>query len=50
MAAFGITALNLRIVDFKFTDSFIICDSLPDTETLFGIVIKQKKMYTVICM
>ena len=43
MMALGMTALHLRRVDFKFTHTFIICDSLPDTEILFRIDI-QKKM------
>ena len=41
MMALGITALHLRIVDFKFTHNFIICDRLPDTEILFGIDIQK---------
>ena len=36
------TALHLRIVDFKFTHNFIICDRLPDTEIIFGIDIQKK--------
>ena len=44
MTALGITALQLRIADFKFSHNFIICDRLPDTEILFGIGI-QKKIY-----
>ena len=42
MTALGITALHLRIVDFKFTPNFIICDRLPDTEIPFGIDIQKK--------
>ena len=42
MMALGITALHLRIVDFKFTHNFIICDRLPDTEIPFGIDIQKK--------
>ena len=42
MMALGITALNLRIVNFKFTHNFIIHDRLPDTEILFGIDIQKK--------
>ena len=37
----GMTALHLRKVDFKFTHTFIICNSLPDTEILFGIDIQK---------
>ena len=42
MTALVITALNLRIADFKFTHNFIICDRLPHTEILFGIDIQKK--------
>ena len=38
----GITALQLRIVEFKFAHNFIICDRLPDMEILFGINIQKK--------
>ena len=40
--ALGMTALHLRIADFKFTHSFIICDRLPDTEIIFGIDVQKK--------
>ena len=42
MMALGMTALHLRIADFKFTHTFIICIRLPDTEILFGIDIQKK--------
>ena len=42
MTALGMTALHLRIADFKFTHNFIICDRLPDTEIIFGIDIQKK--------
>ena len=42
MMALGMTALHLRIADFKFTHNFIICDRLPDTEIIFGIDIQKK--------
>ena len=42
MTALGMTALHLRIADFKFTYNFIICDRLPDTEIIFGIDIQKK--------
>ena len=41
MTAFGITALHLRIEEFKFTHNFVICDRLPDTEIIFGIDIQK---------
>ena len=42
MSALGMTALHLRITDFKFTHNFIICDQLPDMELIFGIDIQKK--------
>ena len=42
MTALGITALHLHIARFKFTNNFIICDRLPDTEIIFGIEIQKK--------
>ena len=42
MMALGMTALHLRIADFKFTQNFIICDRLPDTEIIFGIDVQKK--------
>ena len=42
MTALGITALHLRIADFKFTHNFVICDRLPDKELIFGIDIQKK--------
>ena len=42
MTALGMTALHLRIADFKFTHNCIVCDKLPDTEILFGMDIQKK--------
>ena len=42
MMALGMTALHLRIVVFKFTHTFIICNRLPDIEIVFGIDIQKK--------
>ena len=42
MAALGTTSLHLRIVEYKFTHNFVICDTLPDTEIIFGIDIQKK--------
>ena len=36
------TALHLRIADFKFTHNFILHDRLPDTEIIFGIDVQKK--------
>ena len=36
MTALGVTALHLRISDFKFTHNFFICKRLPDTEHILG--------------
>ena len=41
MTALGITALQLRIADFKFTHNFVICNRLPDMEIIFGIDIQK---------
>ena len=42
MSALGITALYLRIAEFKCTHNFIICSQLPDTKLIFGIDIQKK--------
>ena len=42
MMALGMTALHLRIADFRFTHNFIICNRLPDTEMIFGIDVQKK--------
>ena len=42
MTALGITTLQLWITDFKFSHTIIMCDRLPDTDTLFGIDVKKK--------
>ena len=36
------TALHLRIVEFNFTDNFVICNRLLDMEIIFGIDIQKK--------
>ena len=38
----GMTALHLRIADFKFTHNFIVSDRLPDAEIIFGIHFQKK--------
>ena len=42
MIALGMTALHLRIGEFKFTHNFVICNSLPYMEIIFGIDIQKK--------
>ena len=42
MTTLGMTALHLRIVDFKFTHNFIIYDRLSDTEIIFGLDVQKK--------
>ena len=37
MTALDMTALHLRIADFKFTHNFVICNRIPDTELILGI-------------
>ena len=41
MIALGMTALHLRIADFKFTHNFVLCNILPDTEIIFRIDIQK---------
>ena len=48
MTALGMTALHLRIVEFKFTHNFIICDRLPDTELIFGIDIQNSSLFLML--
>ena len=42
MSAIGMTALHLRIAEFKFMQNFIICDQLPETELILGIDMQRK--------
>ena len=42
MTALGMTALHLRIADFKFTHNLVICNRLPDAEIIFDIDIQKK--------
>ena len=42
MTALAMTALHLRIAEFKFTHNFVICDRLPDMEIIFGIDIQKR--------
>ena len=42
MTALGMTALHLRIAEFKFIHNFVNCDRLPDTEIILGIDIQKK--------
>ena len=42
MSAIGMTALHLRIAEFKFAHNFIICYQLPETELIFEIDIQRK--------
>ena len=42
VTALGMMAPQLRIVDFKFTHNFIICNRLPDTEMIFCIGIQTR--------
>ena len=41
MTALGMTALHLRIAEFKFSHNFIICNRLPDMELIFGIDVQK---------
>ena len=42
MSAIKMTALHLKIAEFKFTQNFILCNQLPETELIFGIDIQRK--------
>ena len=42
MMALGMTALHLRIANFRFTSNFIIYDQLSDTGIIFGIDVQKK--------
>ena len=48
MTALGITALHLRIADFKFTHNFVLGNRLPDTEIIFGIDIQKKFSFSYV--
>ena len=41
----GMTALHLRIADFKFTHNFIICDRLSDTGIVLALMCKRNSHY-----
>ena len=47
--ALNMTALHLRILDFKFTHNFIICNKLLDTEIIFGIDVQKKFSLSYAC-
>ena len=49
MTALGMTKLHLRIAEFKFTHTFIICDRLPDPEIIFGIDVQKKFSLSYAC-
>ena len=42
MTTLGMTALHLRIAEFKFTHNFVICNRPLDTEIIFGIDMQKK--------
>ena len=42
MTALGMTALHIRIAEYKFTNNFVICNRLLDTEIIFSIDIQKK--------
>ena len=42
VTALGMMTLQLRIADFKFAHTFIICDRLPKMEQLFSIDVQKK--------
>ena len=48
MTALGLTALHLKIADFKFLHNFIIYNRLPDIEIIFAIDVQKKFSYHVL--
>ena len=42
MTILGITALHLKIADFKFTHNLVLCNRLPDIEIISGNDIQKK--------
>ena len=48
MTVLCMTALHLRIVEFKFTHNFIICNRLPDTEFIFSIDIQKNSLFPML--
>ena len=48
MTTLGMTALHLRIAEFKFTHNFVICDRLLDIEIIFGR--HTKEVFSFICL
>ena len=48
MSALGMTALHLRIAEFKFTHNFIIYDWLPDMELILGIDIQKNSLFLML--
>ena len=41
MSALGMTALHLRIAEFKFTHNFITCNQLPEMELILEFTYKK---------
>ena len=48
MTALGMIALQLRIVEFKFTHNFVICNRLPDTDYFWHR--HTKEVFSFICL
>ena len=48
MMALEMTALHLRIADFKFTHNFIICDRLSDTEIILALMYRRNFHYHMV--
>ena len=49
MTALGMTALHFRIVEFKFTHNFVICNRLPGYRDYFWFRCK-KEVFPFICL
>ena len=42
VSSLGKAILHLHIANFRFPNTFAICDKLPDTDILFGIEIQKR--------
>ena len=49
MSSLGKATLLLHIANFRFPQTFIICDKLPDTDILFGIDIQKRYSISYSC-
>ena len=48
VTALGMTALHLRIAEFRFPHNFVICNRLLDTKIIFGIDIQKNSPFPML--